>query len=127
MNSLRSVVVEILGRPHILGQSRALAARMIAADEEINHILARTKGTLARPIWAGCARESDRCMDLFITEWGLFKARVGDDSELRRSPNPCEVGVFQEAVAGTEWALGRLRQEFGLLGMTSWVYDDEEP
>ncbi|WP_041540651.1 hypothetical protein [Catenulispora acidiphila] len=127
MTSLNSAVIELLGRPNMLGEDRALAARMIVADGEINHILARTKGILARPIWAGCAHESDRCNDLFVAEWERFKSRVADDTEFRRHPSPSERDVFKEAVAGTEYALARLRQEFAQLGKTSWVYDDEEP
>lgn len=127
MTSLNSAVIELLGRPNMLGEDRALAARMIVADEEVNHILARTKGILGRSIWAGCAQESDRCNDLFVAEWERFKARVADDTEFRRRPNVSEMDVFREAVAGTEYALARLRQEFAQLGKTSWVYDDEEP
>ncbi|MEZ0112462.1 hypothetical protein ABH920_006484 [Catenulispora sp. EB89] len=129
MTTLTSVVIEILGRPNMLGECRALAARMIAADEEINHILARTKrnGTLAQSVWSACAAESERSINLYVAEWRRFKARVADDHECRRRPNPSEVKVFEGAVAGIEGALGTLRQEFALLGKTSWVYGDDEP
>lgn len=126
MDSLTSAVIEILGHhPKFVGETRSLAARMIAIDEEINHILGRTKGTLGRPIWAGCAVESDRGIDLFVAEWRRFKARMAEDDRPHRRPSP-GVAVFREAVAACERALDRLRQEFGLLGKTSWVYGDDE-
>ncbi|NUP51783.1 MAG: hypothetical protein HOW97_31365 [Catenulispora sp.] len=127
MTTLTSVVIEVLGHPRMLGEVRALAARMIAIDEEINHILARTKGTLARPIWAGCAAESDRGIDLFVAEWERFKACAAEDGWLNRRTNPGEVAVLKEAVAACDRALERLRQEFARMGKTSWVYGDDEP
>jgi hypothetical protein len=100
---------------------------LIAAHAELNHLLARTKGTLARTVWADCGDELERCMSLYRSAWTRFVAMVPDhypngvDTVLPPTLGPETTQAFQAAADGLRAALDILRSECRLLGCESWV------
>ncbi|MFF4922745.1 hypothetical protein ACFY4B_19370 [Kitasatospora sp. NPDC001261] len=121
------VFIDVLAHRHAGAQRQALTGESIAAYTELNHLLGRTKGTLARTVWLDCADELDRCVSLYRGAWARFASVVGNDypNGADTAPSP-ELGpettrAFQEAADGLRAALAVLRREARLLGCESWV------
>ncbi|MEU9130522.1 hypothetical protein AB0D08_20890 [Kitasatospora sp. NPDC048540] len=119
--------IEVLTHRHAGAHRRALTGELIAAHEELNHLLARTKGTPIREVWADCAAELDRCTGLYRSAWARFAAAVGNDypqgsdTEPPPSLGPETTQAFQAALDGLRAALGTMRTEARRLGHESWV------
>ena len=63
------VFIEVLSFRHATTHQIALTGEMIAAYAEMNHMLGRSKGFIARDVWADSASEVDRCVDLYRSAW----------------------------------------------------------
>ncbi|MEU6234947.1 hypothetical protein [Kitasatospora sp. NPDC047058] len=120
--------IDVLAHRYAGAHLRFLTGELIAAHAELNHLLARTKGRLARATWADCGDELHRCTSLYRSAWARFAAAVGDDfpngADTMPSPTlgPETTQAFQAAVDGLRGALEVLRRESRQLGCESWVY-----
>ncbi|WP_326575251.1 hypothetical protein OG539_19460 [Actinacidiphila glaucinigra] len=121
------VFIDVLAHRHAGAHRRSLTGELIAAYAELNHLLARTKGTLATTVWADCGHELARCMGLYTSAWTRFVAMVGDhypdgaDTVPPSTRGPETTRAFQAAADGLRAALDVLRGESRLLGCESWV------
>jgi hypothetical protein len=93
---------------------------MIAAYAEMNHLLGRTKGKLARTVWGECADETVRCSRLYEATWTGFTDGLCDDPEVDPRPGLDVTRDFQDAVDGLRAALDVMKRESGHIGMVSW-------
>ncbi|MFD7026549.1 hypothetical protein ACFWAR_00740 [Streptomyces sp. NPDC059917] len=116
--------IEVLNHRFSGSQRRALTGEMITVCEEVNYLLACTKGGAIGGAWHQCAAELTRCTSLYESAWQRFAAAVGDGTwETPPSPTlgPETTQAFRSAVEGLRAALDVLRRETRLVGLDSWV------
>ncbi|MFD8782523.1 hypothetical protein [Kitasatospora sp. NPDC059599] len=119
--------IEVLAHPHAGAHRQALTGELIAVYAEMNHLLARTKGTMATAVWAECGDELLRCTALYRNAWTRFVAGVDDclnGADIVTSPllGRETTQAFQAAVAGLRAALDVLRAEARRLDCESWAH-----
>ncbi|MDX2732903.1 hypothetical protein [Streptomyces sp. PA03-2a] len=119
--------IEVLAHRHAGAHRQALTGELIAICAEMNHLLARTKGTMAPAVWADCGDELVRCLGLYRKAWTRFAAMVDDylhggDTAPSPSLGPATTQAFQAAVEGARAALDVLRGEALRLGCESWAH-----
>ncbi|MER7585223.1 hypothetical protein [Kitasatospora sp. NPDC097691] len=118
--------IEVLAHPHAGAHRQALTGELIAAYAEMNHLLARTKGTMATAVWAECSGELLRCTALYRNAWIRFAAVVDDypngaDIVPSQALGPETTQAFQTAVDGLRAALDVLRAEARRLNCETWA------
>ncbi|MFC8450124.1 hypothetical protein [Kitasatospora sp. NPDC057223] len=119
--------IEVLAHRHAGAHRKALTGELIAVHAEMNHLLGRTKGTMATAVWADCGAEFDRCTELYRNAWGRFITGVDDYlSGADTAPSPLlgleTTKAFEAAVDGARAALDIMRRESGRLGCESWTH-----
>ncbi|SEN18651.1 hypothetical protein [Actinacidiphila rubida] len=124
---MHQVCADVLTHRHAGAQRCALTGEFIAAYAELNHLLARTKGTLPGAVWAECGSELERCTALYRSAWARFVAFVPDDYPhgVDTAPpstlGPETTEAFRSAANGLRAVLAVLRREARRLGCESWT------